>query len=204
MNNKKEEKTSSKLKKFGSSEELSSDTKKVKLSGPPPHGKLRINRSNLFYGDQPRENLADKTYQWPFLKSHIITLLNEEMFLEKKLRNFIEMYLDVIHSNPDIPFFVLYELNNQPNQLKTYILDRIGKRIKPFLDQLREGSEKGNVINLPAEQILANIMSLMIFPPAAGPAMRGLYEMEQSASDKFFNEKKRVMSDFIVQTTLFS
>ncbi|MCC5941840.1 MAG: hypothetical protein JJU37_09895 [Balneolaceae bacterium] len=204
MNNKKEEKASSELKNLDVSEEHSSDTKRERFSGSPPPGKLSNKRSDLFYDNQARKSLTDKTYQWPFLKSQIITLLNEEMSLEKKLRDFIEIYLEVIHSNPDIPIFVLYELNNHPNQLKTYVLDRIGKRIKPFLDQLREESEQGNIINLPPEQILANIMSLMIFPLAAGPAIRELFEMEQSTSDKFFDERKRILADNIVQAILVS
>ncbi len=140
MNTKKEEKTSTEMNKFEAAKDHFSDTKRETSTGPTPPGKLCINNSKLFYDDRTRESLPDKAYHWPSIKSQIITLLNEEMSLEKKLRNFFEMYLEVIHANPDIPLFVLYELNNNPNQLKSYVLDRIGKRIKPFLNQLREGA----------------------------------------------------------------
>jgi TetR/AcrR family transcriptional regulator len=94
----------------------------------------------------PKRSFFEKVYQFSIVKliPQIAGLLNEEMPLKAKLRNFTMKYLELIKLNPDIPLFILHEMNKSPRRMKTFMLHEIGKKIQPFLNQIQEEKEKGN------------------------------------------------------------
>jgi len=166
--------------------------------------KAEINKSMLHYYYRSKEKLFEKVYQLSIVKvlPQIVSLLNEDLPLEQKLRNFVSKYLEVIKANPDIPLFVLHELNKNPTRLKNFMLNEIGKKIQPFLNQLKKESEKGNIVDLPPEQIMVNIMSLLIFPFIGRPIFQVIMNMENSEFEQFIEDRLLYLPDYIVKITL--
>lgn len=166
--------------------------------------KAEINKSMLHYYYRSKEKLFEKVYQLSIIKliPEIASLLNQELPLEEKLRNFCEKYLEIINANPDIPLFVVHEMNKNPSRLKTFIFNEISKKVQPFLQQIREEREKGNTVNLPPEQILANVMSMMIFPFIARPVMQIIFDMDENAFDQFMEERRRLLPNYIVEMVM--
>ncbi|WP_069133511.1 TetR/AcrR family transcriptional regulator [Rhodohalobacter halophilus] len=166
--------------------------------------KAEINKSMLHYYYRSKEKLFEKVYQLSIIKliPQIASLLNEEIPLEQKLQNFIEKYLELIKHNPDIPLFVLHEMNKNPGRMKSFMLNEIGKKVQPFLNQIREEREKGNTVDLPAEQIMANIMSLLIFPFIGRPVFQVIFEMSEEDYESFIEERQKWLPDFIVQMVI--
>lgn len=166
--------------------------------------KAEINKSMLHYYYRSKEKLFEKVYQLSIIKliPQIASLLNEDIPLEQKLRNFTEKYLELIKHNPDIPLFVLHEMNKNPGRMKSFMLNEIGKKVQPFLDQIREEREKGNTVDLPAEQIMANIMSLLIFPFMGKPVFQVIFEMNEKDYETFIEERQKWLPDFIVQMVI--
>jgi TetR/AcrR family transcriptional regulator len=166
--------------------------------------KAEINKSLLHYYYRSKDKLFEKVYQLSIIRvlPQIVSLLNEDLPLENKLRNFIDKYLEIIIANPDIPLFILHELNKNPNRLKTFMLNEVGKKVRPFLDQLREEARMGNTVDLPAEQILVNMMSMIIFPFIGKPVFQVIFEMDDEAFGQFISERKKILPDFIVQTVM--
>lgn len=166
--------------------------------------KAEINKSMLHYYYRSKEKLFEKVYQLSIIRliPQIASLLNEDIPLEQKLRNFTEKYLELIKHNPDIPLFVLHEMNKNPGRMKSFMLNEIGKKVQPFLDQIREEREKGNTVDLPAEQIMANIMSLLIFPFMGKPVFQVIFEMNEKDYETFIEERQKWLPDFIVQMVI--
>ena len=166
--------------------------------------KAKINKSMLHYYYRSKEKLFEKVYQLSLIKviPQIVSLLNEDLPLEQKLLNFTTKYLEIIRTNPDIPLFVLHELNKNPTRLKTFMLNEVGRKVQPFLEQLRQESQKGNTVDLPAEQILVNIMSMMIFPFIGRPVLQVIFEMDEDEFDRFIEERVNLLPEFIVRSTL--
>ncbi|TVP98650.1 MAG: TetR/AcrR family transcriptional regulator [Balneolaceae bacterium] len=165
-----------------------------------------INKSLLHYYYRSKEKLFEKVYQLSIIRviPQIVSLLNEDLPLDQKLRNFTEKYLEIIIANPDIPLFILHELNKNPTRLKTFMLQEVGKKVQPFLEQLRQESKKGNTVDLPAEQILVNIMSMLIFPFIGRPVFQVIFDMDDAAFEQFIFERKRLLPGFIVQSVMKS
>jgi len=166
--------------------------------------KAEINKSMLHYYYRSKEKLFEKVYQLSIVKliPQIAGLLNEEMPLEAKLRNFAIKYLELIKRNPDIPLFILHEMNKNPGRMKTFMLHEVGKKIQPFLNQIQEEKEKGNTVDLPAEQIMANIMSLLIFPFIARPVFQVILNKNDSEFEQFIDERMNFLPDYLVSITL--
>jgi len=166
--------------------------------------KAEINKSMLHYYYRSKEKLFEKVYQLSIVKliPQIAGLLNEEMPLEAKLRNFAIKYLELIKRNPDIPLFILHEMNKNPGRMKTFMLHEVGKKIQPFLNQIQEEKEKGNTVDLPAEQIMANIMSLLIFPFIARPVFQVILNKNDVEFEQFIDERMNYLPDYLVSITL--
>lgn len=166
--------------------------------------KAEINKSMLHYYYRTKEKLFEKVYQLSIIKliPQIASLLNEDMPLDSKLRNFAIKYQELIHTNPDIPLFVLHEMNKNPGRMKSFIFNEIGKKVQPFLNQIQEEREKGNTVDLPAEQIVVNIMSLLIFPFIGKPVLQVIMNKDDSDFDQFIEERIKYLPDYLVQITL--
>lgn len=166
--------------------------------------KAEINKSMLHYYYRSKEKLFEKVYQLSVIRliPQIAALLNEDEPLETKLRNFTVKYLELIKHNPDIPLFVLHEMNKNPGRMKNFMLKEVGKKVQPFLNQIREERKKGNTVDLPAEQILANIMSLLIFPFIGRPVFQVIFDMNDSAYDHFIKIRMQQLPDFMVRMVM--
>lgn len=166
--------------------------------------KAEINKSMLHYYYRSKEKLFEKVYQLSIIKMipQITGLLNEDLPLETKLRKFAKKYLELIKLNPDIPLFVLHEMNKNPGRLKTFMLNEVGKKIQPFLNQIQEEREKGNTVDLPVEQIMVNIISLLIFPFIGRQVLQVILSIDDSEFDQFIEERMKYLPDYLVKITL--
>ncbi|PKD44473.1 TetR/AcrR family transcriptional regulator [Rhodohalobacter barkolensis] len=166
--------------------------------------KADINKSMLHYYYRSKEKLFEKVYELSIIKlmPQVASLLNEEMPLDVKLRKFSMKYLELVKANPDIPLFVIHEMNKNPGRLKKFIAKEIGKRVQPFLDQLKEEREKGNTVNLPPEQIFVNIMAMLVFPFLGRPVLQVIFDMDEEAFSQFIAVREAFMPDYLVSMVM--
>ncbi|WP_340102475.1 TetR/AcrR family transcriptional regulator [Rhodohalobacter sp. 8-1] len=166
--------------------------------------KADINKSMLHYYYRSKEKLFEKVYELSIIKlmPQVASLLNEEMPLDMKLRKFSAKYLELVKANPDIPLFVIHEMNKNPSRLKKFIAKEIGKRVQPFLNQIKEEREKGNTVNLPPEQIFVNIMSMLVFPFLARPVLQVIFDMDEKAFSEFIAVREAFMPDYLVSMVM--
>jgi len=166
--------------------------------------KADINKSMLHYYYRSKEQLFEKVYELSIIKlmPQVASLLNEDMPLDVKLRKFSAKYLELIKANPDIPLFVIHEMNKNPGRLKKFIAREIGKRVQPFLNQIKEEREKGNTINLPPEQIFVNIMGMLVFPFLGRPVLQVIFDMDEEAFSNFIAVREAFIPDLLVQMVM--
>jgi AcrR family transcriptional regulator len=166
--------------------------------------KAEINKSMLHYYYRSKAKLFEKVYHLSIIKviPKIAELLNEDLPLEQKLRSFVDKYLEIVKANPDIPLFVLHEMNKDPNRLRNFMINQIGEKVHPFLQQIREERKKGNTVDLPADQIMVNIMSLMIFPFIGRPVFKAILDKDDEEYEAFIDERHRLLPDYVVNIVM--
>lgn len=166
--------------------------------------KAEINKSMLHYYYRSKEKLFEKVYELSIIKlmPQVASLLNKDMPLDVKLRKFSAKYIELIKANPDIPLFVIHEMNKNPGRLKKFIAREIGKRVQPFLDQIKEEREKGNTVNLPPEQIFVNIMAMLVFPFLGRPVLQVVFDMDEEAFSHFIAVREAFIPDYLVSMVM--
>ncbi|MFO8028893.1 MAG: TetR/AcrR family transcriptional regulator [Cyclonatronaceae bacterium] len=161
-----------------------------------------IHKSMLHYYYRSKEALFQKVYQLSIMKvmPEIVNLLNEEVSLELKIRKFVVKYIETIQANPDIPLFILHELNKDPNRFKQFIMGQVGKKVEPFLEELRQAAKEGRVVDMPPEQILVNILSLTVFPFIGRPVIQMILGYEGKDFDQFIEERRLLLPDYVINS----
>lgn len=169
--------------------------------------KANINKSMLHYYYRSKDKLFEKVYQLSLMRAlpQIVSLLNKELPLEDKIREFVREYLSVIKKNPEIPSFIIRELNTNPSRIQEFFRSQMAKRVQPFIEQVKDASESGLIKgDLPPEQVIINIMSLVIFPFIGKPILQILFNIDDSAFDDFVDQRLDYLPDFVVEMTLKS
>ena len=161
-----------------------------------------IHKSMLHYYYRSKEALFQKVYQLSIMKimPQIVNLLNEEGSLELKIRKFVAKYIETIQANPDIPLFILHELNKDPNRLKQFIMGQVGKKVEPFLQELRQAAKEGRIVDMPPEQILVNILSLTVFPFIGRPVIQIFLGYEGIDFDQFIEDRRLLLPDYVINS----
>ncbi|MDZ7757293.1 TetR/AcrR family transcriptional regulator [Rhodohalobacter sp.] len=162
--------------------------------------KADINKSMLHYYYRSKEKLFEKVYELSIIKlmPQVASLLNADLPLNEKLRKFAKKYIELLKVNPDIPLFVIHEMNKNPSRLKKFVVGEIGKRVQPFLKQITEEREKGNTVDLPPEQIFVNIMAILVFPFLGRPVIQVILDMDDEGFSEFIDAREAFIPDYLV------
>lgn len=128
-----------------------------------------INLALLNYYFRSKEKLfqlvmAEKLQQ---LFSVVFPIVNDEkLTLEAKIKNLVENYINLLLENPELPMFVFYEINSNPEHFKDRI--QVTKLLKEssLVRQLRERNP-----NLEPVQFIASLLGITIFPFVVKPIL---------------------------------
>lgn len=166
--------------------------------------KAQINKSMLHYYYRSKDKLFEKVYQLSLMRAlpRIVVLLNKDLPLEEKLRRFVREYLKIIKDNPEIPSFIIRELNTNPSRIQQFFRSQIVKNVQPFIDQIRQASNEGKIQgDLPPEQVIINIISLIIFPFIGKPILQILFEMNPNDFEAFIDQRIEFLPDVVIGMT---
>ncbi len=161
-----------------------------------------INKSLLHYYFRSKEKLFREIFSEAF--AVIIPGFGEIFMSDKpffvKIEEFVDFYIDVMLKNPQIPAFVLMEMNTNPKRLADIIT---GSGINPdlLLGLIESEVEKGTIKPIDPRQLIANLIGLCIFPIAAKPLLlKVLFNNDEAAFQSFLEERKREVPKFIINS----
>jgi TetR/AcrR family transcriptional regulator len=72
--------------------------------------------------------------------------------------------------------------------------------ISTLVAEIKEGMNKGDIPKMDPYQFFSNLMSLTIYPSLARPLMKTLFNMDETAYDKFLNSRFKVIEKTLFQT----
>jgi AcrR family transcriptional regulator len=162
-----------------------------------------VNQALLHYYFRDKETLADTVFRQ--VASEFIPRIQEafvaEQPIEEKVETIVERYVELIRENPYLPFYIVGELNQNPEEMK----DRIRSMgLAPFEDldrleeQLQEEAEAGELRPISAEEFIVNLLSLCIFPFIARPLIEGMFGMDGDAFEQFIDDRKEALPEFFM------
>lgn len=160
-----------------------------------------INKAMLHYYFRDK----DKLFETVFLKEaqkffpKINMIFQSDVPLFEKIENFVCEYIDEIQENPYLPWFVLNEINRDPDQFmyKIWGEKNLPKPAK-FLEQIEAEVKKGTIKKIDPRHLLMNLLSMTIFPFVAKPMITRNLRMTDPQFRQAMEERKKEIPKFII------
>ena len=162
-----------------------------------------INKALLHYYFRDKEKLFELVFLEEAQKffPKINTIFQSDNTLFEKIEAFVDEYITEMQENPYLPWFVMNEINRDPDQFMYKIW---GKKNLPntskFLMQIDKEVKKGTIKRISPLHLLMNLLSMTIFPFVARPMMQrnlGMTELQFKAA---MEERKKEIPKFIIDS----
>ena len=162
-----------------------------------------INKALLHYYFRDK----DKLFEVVFLEEaqkffpKINGIFNSDAPLFEKIGNFVNEYIDEMQENPYLPWFVMNEINRNPDQFmyKIWGKENIPKPGK-FLEQIEKEIKKGAIKRINPVHLLMNLLSMTIFPFVAKPMMTRNLRLSDVQFRAIMEERRKEVPKFIIDS----
>jgi AcrR family transcriptional regulator len=164
-----------------------------------------INKALLHYYFRSKDKLFEAIFEEAFKKliPKIVESMTSEMNFEEKIKKFINNYIDTLIEVPQIPIFILNELNRNPDRI-IGVLKKAGLKPEVIVEGLQRDIENGVIRAVNPKHLIVNIVSLCIFPFAAKPIIQKLFLKDDNPKlfYEFLKERKSEVSNFIINSLI--
>lgn len=161
-----------------------------------------INLALLNYYFRSKEKLFDIIMKESLQEMFglIVNLVNaEDINLSDKIDMIVARYIDSISKNPNLPLFVLSEIQANPHK----IIENVGLKGKSIANnflfkQIQEQIDKKEIKGVTPLQIFINIVSMSIFPIVGKPLLMNLHApFGEKEYEIFIEERKALIPQWI-------
>lgn len=158
-----------------------------------------INKAMLHYYYRSKDRLfhAVFTHTLGQILPRVVEPLASDLPLGIKIRRFVEAYIDQLQTHPKMPGFIIHELNRHPERLKEAALEHIAPVLPTIRIQIDEAVAQGRIRPIRAEDLIANLVSLCVFPFLARPVLQAMIGMDADCYDQFLTDRKQTVTDFV-------
>lgn len=164
--------------------------------------KAAINKSLLHYYFKNKERLYQKVLEisiFDFLPKLEVTFFSDIDFFDK-IRIIVSDYIDLLSKNPFITNFMLNAIHRDPDGLYNLML-KTGFRLELIFKSIQKEIIRNSSYDISAKQFFTNLVSVCIFPFTTRPLLQRLmFENNDVEYDKFMEERKTVVVDFIINS----
>ncbi len=166
----------------------------------------QINKALLHYYFRNKETLFEQIFRQAL--QDIIPQLNKTFLSEgdffSKMRAFIHQYIDLLHSNPYLPAFIINELNSQSQNSKhilQHFINPIKNTIIPLLQSsFNEARKNGLIRDIDTDQAIVSILSMCVMPLVGRPLFEELlFEGNPALYQSFLNKQKKCIFELAVK-----
>jgi len=162
-----------------------------------------INKALLHYYFRDKDKLFETIFMNEaekfFPKINAIFQSDEPLF--EKIEKFVNEYIEEMQENPYLPWFVLNEVNRDPDTFMKKVLGE-SNRPKPakFLEQIEKEIKKGTIKRIHPVHLLMNLLSMTIFPFIAKPMITRNLSLSEAQFRQTMEERKKEIPKFIIDS----
>ncbi len=167
-----------------------------------------VNQALLHYYFRTKEALAEAVFRKVArqLLPPIVAELRSDHPLEEKVRRVVDLELDHLSRNPNLPAYLISELSHHPDRAPQLWEEIVGEPaehagsqvLEKLRQQLDDAARKGEARPMEPEQFLVNLISLCIFPFAARPMLEAVLGLGPGDFEAFIEQRRRSLPDFFL------
>lgn len=160
-----------------------------------------INKALLHYYFRSKDKLFQAIFRETLMTilPNIVQLLNSDLPLFDKVRQFTENYFDLFTEKPYMPMFILHELGRNPERIVDFIST---SGIKPDLivQQINNEIGEGKIKQVDPYHFIVNMLALCIFPFVASPIIKEiLFENDETLFKEFIEQRRKEVPEFLIK-----
>lgn len=161
-----------------------------------------INKALVHYYFRDKEKLFETVFMEEAQKffPKINSIFNSEEPLFQKIENFVTEYIDEMQENPYLPWFVMNEINRDPDKFlyKVWGNENLPKPAK-FLEQIEAEIKKGTIRRISPMHLLMNMISMTIFPFVGRPMFVRNLRLTDKQFVEIMEQRKTEIPKFIIE-----
>ena len=124
-------------------------------------------------------------------------VLASDISLREKVEQIVEFYHDMFVENPQLPAFVIYEMNQHPQRFKDFIVSMGVQLPEIFIDQVEDAVDSGKLRSITADQFLMNVVSMCMMPMLARNMVQTILHLTDDEYLDFLNERRKIIPSVI-------
>jgi len=162
-----------------------------------------INKALLHYYFRSKERLFEAVFTdifQSFFPRATGIMADMNISFEEKIRKFTDVYISLIQENPYIPGFMLHQLSKGGPVNIVSAFKKAGVKPELFFLQVQQEIEKGNIIPVNPLHLIVNLLSMCVFPFIARPILSGFILKDAGDYDRFLEERKKEIPQFIINS----
>jgi AcrR family transcriptional regulator len=154
---------------------------------------------HYYFGDKDKlfETIFKSEANKFFPKINAIFQSDDPLF--EKIERFVNEYIDEMQENPYLPWFVINEINRDPDR---FMADVLGSDNRPqptkFLEQIEKEIKKGTIKRISPLHLLMNLLSMTIFPFIAKPMITRNLKMDELQFRQAMEQRRKEIPKFII------
>jgi len=159
-----------------------------------------INKALLHYYFRSKERLFEAIFSEiiKFAFPKLTQILLSDGAIITKIEQVVDAYIDLLIKHPFIPAFIIKELNRDPSGLFKMVI-KFGLNPQIVFDQIQVSMDRGEIVQMKPQHLVANIVSMCVFPFAARPIISFvLFKDNQQALEAFYAERAEVIKWFVI------
>jgi len=159
-----------------------------------------INKALLHYYFRSKERLFEAIFSEiiKFVFPKLTQILISDATIITKIEQVVDAYIELLIKHPFIPAFIIKELNRDPSGLFKMVF-KFGLNPQIVFDQIQASMDRGEIIQMSPQHLVANIVSMCVFPFAARPIISFvLFKDNPQALETFYGERAEVIKRFVI------
>ncbi|MDR2084106.1 MAG: TetR/AcrR family transcriptional regulator [Bacteroidales bacterium] len=160
-----------------------------------------VNVAMVNYYFNSKQNLFEIIFDESvnILLNKIFGIIHSDLPFYELLDSWVTSYYDMLMQYNQLPIFVLNEINQHPE----HIMEIISKRNPPEIietlrERISEEIKKGNIKEVPVENLLLSILSLCVFPFMLGGLITQVTGKKPAEYYEMLDNHKRFIIDFVI------
>lgn len=162
-----------------------------------------INKALLHYYFRNKEKLFETIFLQEAQKffPRINMIFESDLPLFEKIEKFCDEYIAEIQQNPYLPWFVMNELNREPDKFLYKIWGKSNlPRPQKFLEQIEREIKKGTIKRISPLHLLMNLLGMTIFPFIAKPMFLRNLNLDELQFRQVMEQRKKEIPKFIIDS----
>ena len=161
-----------------------------------------INKAMLHYCFKNKQLLFEAVFKNAFsqLAPQINAIFSSNMTIFEKIKQFTHSYISFVIVNPFLPPFVIQEMNNNPEFVRSFFKNENSPNPYLLIDQIKKEIDLGIIKPMNPKQLVLDIFSMTVFPFAAQMMVKGILHLDDAEFNQMMEERKTTIAEQIINS----